>query len=105
MEWIEDTSSQLVGLHLKSMPPWLAVFSQQSLAIPPGPGRAQMLKHQKNRKKKRKKKHNVVCVYMNVYVHTHMHIHRHTHSFCVFHAFVWGEGRVHVLLHSRPCFG
>lgn len=83
MEWIEDTSSQLVGLHLKTMLPWLAVFSQQSLAIPPGPGRAQMLKHQKNRKKW--KKHNVVCMYVNVYVHTHMHIHRHTLSVCSMH--------------------
>ena len=74
MEWIEDTSSQLVGLHLKSMPPWLAVFSQQSLAIPPGPGRAQMLKHQKNRKKKKEKKPQCgMCVYECICTHTHAH--------------------------------
>ena len=104
MEWIEDMSSQLVGLHLKNMLLWLTVFSQQSLAIPPGSGRAQILKHQKNRKKNGKK-HNAVCMYMNVYVHTHTDVHRPTHSFCVFGAFVWGEGSVHVLLRSRPCFG
>ena len=62
MEWIEDTSSQLIGLHLKNMLLWLTVFSQQSLAIPPGSGRAQMLKHQKNRKKKEKNTMQYVCI-------------------------------------------
>ena len=83
MEWIEDTSSQLVGLHLKNMLLWLTVFSQQSLAIPPGSGRAQILKHQKNRKKNGKK-HNAVCMYMNVYVHTHTRMYTDllTHSVC-----------------------
>lgn len=42
-------------------------------------------------------------MYMNVHVHTHARTQ--TYSFCVFGAFVWGEGSVHVLLRSRPCFG
>lgn len=62
-------SSQLVGLHLKNMLLWLTVFSQQSLAVSPGSGRAQMLKHQKNRKKKEKTRRSMY-VYECICTHT-----------------------------------